>query len=273
MKEKYDIAVVGATGLVGETMIEILEQRDFPVGDLYALASERSVGKSAQFRGRNIKVGNLAEFDFSAADIAQTIEEAKELSAEELANLEPYADRVSAFDELPRVGDLELSGSNTSQSSAMEAYFIDNPDGIKAFIEVRDALSEMLDGPGKSGSFVNDSIRPSEQIAGIGSMFLEGNTTSEYEYPFGQFLVTTYEKLHDDVMKTNPEEARQLLFPDSEDSMKSYVERISFMLMKTRITPESFKDAMDKVESEGILDFLKDQKLIEYEDVEQKLAA
>lgn len=69
MKDKYDIAVVGATGLVGETMIEILEQRDFPVGELYALASERSVGRNVQFRGRNIKVQNLADFDFSATDI------------------------------------------------------------------------------------------------------------------------------------------------------------------------------------------------------------
>ena len=69
MKEKYDVAVVGATGLVGETMIEILEQRDFPVGSLYALASERSVGKSIQFRGKNIKVLNLADFDFSGVDI------------------------------------------------------------------------------------------------------------------------------------------------------------------------------------------------------------
>jgi len=69
VKDKYDIAVVGATGLVGETMIEILEQRDFPVGELYALASERSVGRNVQFRGRNIKVQNLADFDFSATDI------------------------------------------------------------------------------------------------------------------------------------------------------------------------------------------------------------
>jgi len=69
VKEKYDIAVVGATGLVGETMIEILEQREFPVGELYALASERSVGKNIQFCGRNIKVRNLADFDFSATDI------------------------------------------------------------------------------------------------------------------------------------------------------------------------------------------------------------
>jgi len=69
VKDKYDVAVVGATGLVGETMIEILEQRDFPVGTLYALASERSVGKIVQFCGKNIKVRDLADFDFSGTDI------------------------------------------------------------------------------------------------------------------------------------------------------------------------------------------------------------
>jgi len=69
VKEKYDIAVVGATGLVGETMIEILEQREFPVGTLHVLASERSVGKVIQFRGKNLRVQNLADFDFSDTDI------------------------------------------------------------------------------------------------------------------------------------------------------------------------------------------------------------
>jgi len=70
VKEKYDVAVVGATGLVGETMIEILEQRKFPVGTLHALASERSVGKTVEFRGRHVKVRNLADFDFAGTDIA-----------------------------------------------------------------------------------------------------------------------------------------------------------------------------------------------------------
>jgi aspartate-semialdehyde dehydrogenase len=70
VKENYTVAVVGATGLVGETMIEILEQRAFPVATLYALASERSVGKTIQFCGKNIKVRDLADFDFSAVDIA-----------------------------------------------------------------------------------------------------------------------------------------------------------------------------------------------------------
>lgn len=69
MKEQFDVAVVGATGLVGQTMIEILEQREFPVGNLHALASERSVGKTVEFRGKHIKVQALESFDFAGVDI------------------------------------------------------------------------------------------------------------------------------------------------------------------------------------------------------------
>ncbi|PCI21455.1 MAG: aspartate-semialdehyde dehydrogenase [Piscirickettsiaceae bacterium] len=65
----YDIAVVGATGAVGETMLSILEQRNFPVGNLYPLASSRSAGGYIQFKGKNVKIGNLADFDFSNAQI------------------------------------------------------------------------------------------------------------------------------------------------------------------------------------------------------------
>ena len=63
--EGFNVAVVGATGLVGETMIEVLEERDFPVRKLFALASERSLGKSVTFRGQRHSVGDLAKFDFS----------------------------------------------------------------------------------------------------------------------------------------------------------------------------------------------------------------
>lgn len=69
MSELYDVAVVGATGAVGEAMIAILEQREFPVGTLYPLASSRSVGKTVMFRGSAVKVTDLAEFDFSKARI------------------------------------------------------------------------------------------------------------------------------------------------------------------------------------------------------------
>lgn len=65
----FDVAVVGATGAVGTAMLEILAERKFPVGEVYALASERSVGERIAFAGRELKVQNLAEFDFSRVQI------------------------------------------------------------------------------------------------------------------------------------------------------------------------------------------------------------
>ena len=49
----FDIAIVGATGAVGETLLEVLEERDFPVGKLYLLASERSAGSTKKFKGKS----------------------------------------------------------------------------------------------------------------------------------------------------------------------------------------------------------------------------
>jgi aspartate-semialdehyde dehydrogenase len=69
MSKTYDVAVVGATGAVGETMIAILEERNFPVGTVYALASERSVGKRIPFKGGALVVQDLASFDFSQVQI------------------------------------------------------------------------------------------------------------------------------------------------------------------------------------------------------------
>ena len=69
MAKTFDIAVVGATGVVGESMLETLAERRFPVGEIFALASERSVGKTVEFGGRQLRVEDLAEFDFSKAQI------------------------------------------------------------------------------------------------------------------------------------------------------------------------------------------------------------
>jgi aspartate-semialdehyde dehydrogenase len=65
----YNVAVVGATGAVGEAMLSILEERHFPVGEVYALASSNSVGKRIPFKGGTLKVEDLATFDFSKAQI------------------------------------------------------------------------------------------------------------------------------------------------------------------------------------------------------------
>ncbi len=69
MPDQIDIAVVGATGVVGESMLAILKEREFPVGTVYALASERSIGKEVDFGTRTLVVDNLADFDFSQVKI------------------------------------------------------------------------------------------------------------------------------------------------------------------------------------------------------------
>ena len=69
MTRKFDVAVVGATGAVGETMLEILAARDFPVNNVYPLASARSAGKRVPFGSKYLTVGDLDTFDFSKVQI------------------------------------------------------------------------------------------------------------------------------------------------------------------------------------------------------------
>ncbi len=69
MTRKFDVAVVGATGAVGETMLEILAARDFPVNNVYPLASARSAGKRIPFGNTYLTVGDLDKFDFSRVQI------------------------------------------------------------------------------------------------------------------------------------------------------------------------------------------------------------
>ena len=69
-KEKYIVAIAGATGAVGREMVEILEERNFPVSDLILLASEHSEGERIEFRGKSRTVHKLAKNSFNGVDIA-----------------------------------------------------------------------------------------------------------------------------------------------------------------------------------------------------------
>src|SRR5215469_4817204 len=69
-KSSYKVAMVGATGAVGETLLSILAQREFPISELVPLASERSAGDKVEFGNRQVTVRNLADYDFSGVDIA-----------------------------------------------------------------------------------------------------------------------------------------------------------------------------------------------------------
>lgn len=70
MSRPLNIAIVGATGAVGEAFLTALSERKFPVKTLYLLASSRSVGKTMSFKNKQYEVSDLAKFDFSQADIA-----------------------------------------------------------------------------------------------------------------------------------------------------------------------------------------------------------
>ena len=68
-QQKYNVAILGATGLVGQNLIEILEERQFPVGQLFPLASSRSAGDTVHFNGKEIEVIDVDTFDWTQAQI------------------------------------------------------------------------------------------------------------------------------------------------------------------------------------------------------------
>ncbi|HTO93309.1 MAG TPA: aspartate-semialdehyde dehydrogenase, partial [Bacteroidota bacterium] len=68
--KNYAVAVVGATGLVGRKMSQVLEEHRFPVGELRPLASARSAGKTVTFAGREVPVRELTAGSFAGVDIA-----------------------------------------------------------------------------------------------------------------------------------------------------------------------------------------------------------
>lgn len=70
MKDKYNVAIVGATGAVGQEMMDILDKRNFPLGELRLIASERSAGNEVEFRGKMLKILKLDHDCFGGIDIA-----------------------------------------------------------------------------------------------------------------------------------------------------------------------------------------------------------
>jgi aspartate-semialdehyde dehydrogenase len=69
MSKTYNVAVLGATGAVGETMLALLEERNFPVGEVFALASSRSAGQKIEFKDKELTVLDVTDFDFGRAQI------------------------------------------------------------------------------------------------------------------------------------------------------------------------------------------------------------
>ncbi|MFC3025573.1 aspartate-semialdehyde dehydrogenase [Vibrio zhugei] len=81
MSQKFNIAILGATGAVGEAILDVLKERDLPIGDVFLLASERSEGKIYRFNGKSLQVENVNEFDWTQVQVA-FFSAGSELSAE-----------------------------------------------------------------------------------------------------------------------------------------------------------------------------------------------
>ncbi len=96
----YTVAVLGATGAVGQEMIKILEERNFPVGKLLPLASGRSAGKTLKFKGQDVTIGFACEAAFQGVDIVLGAAEndiAKQFAPAIVAAGAVFVDNSSAF--------------------------------------------------------------------------------------------------------------------------------------------------------------------------------
>ncbi|TPG63386.1 aspartate-semialdehyde dehydrogenase [Ewingella americana] len=88
MSDGWNIALLGATGAVGDALLDLLAERQFPVGELFPLASERSAGQTIRYNGKSLRVQNAAEFDWSQVQLAFFVAgaEASAQFADEAAN-------------------------------------------------------------------------------------------------------------------------------------------------------------------------------------------
>lgn len=126
---RFNVAVVGATGAVGEVMLSILAERDFPAASVVALASERSAGSTVQFRDQDLVVQDLATFDPAGIDIAlfsASGETSKQYAPEFAAAGAVVIDNSSAFrydDDVPLV----VSEVNPEQVKSRPRGIIANP--------------------------------------------------------------------------------------------------------------------------------------------------
>jgi len=106
MKKLYTVAILGATGAVGQEMMKILEERDFPVGKLIPLASARSAGKTLKFKGEDVTIQLACDEAFQGVDIVLGAAEndiAKQFAPAITAAGAVFVDNSSAFRMDPKV--------------------------------------------------------------------------------------------------------------------------------------------------------------------------
>jgi len=126
--KKFNVAILGATGAVGREMLKVLEERDFPIGELRLLASARSVGKIIEFKGEKIAVAEACPTAFEGMDIvlgASTNAVAKELAPHIVKAGAVFVDNSSAFRMDPEVPLIvpEINGDDAKNNKGI----ISNP--------------------------------------------------------------------------------------------------------------------------------------------------
>ncbi|MCY3760595.1 MAG: aspartate-semialdehyde dehydrogenase [Gemmatimonadetes bacterium] len=180
MEDRYEVALVGATGAVGEVMLELLAERDFPVGGLKLLSSPRSAGREIDFRGEKLVVQDLAETSFDGVDLVLSSAGgsiSREFAPRAVAAGAVVVDNTSAFrmdDEVPLVvpeinpGDLErhsgvianpncstiildvaiwpLHRANRIRRAVVSTYQAISGAGAKAMAELEEQTREVLAG-------------------------------------------------------------------------------------------------------------------------------
>ncbi len=195
MSEGWNIAVLGATGAVGEALLETLSAREFPVGELYALARSESAGESLRYNGKTVRVEDAAQFDWTQAQLAffvagaqasaDYIEEATNagclvIDASGLFSLEPDVPLV-----VPDVNPFVLSDYRNRNIIAV-------PDALTS--QLLTALKPLIDDGGLSRISVTNLLSVSAQgkqavdaLAGQSAKLLNGIPIDEDDF-FGRQL-------------------------------------------------------------------------------------
>jgi aspartate-semialdehyde dehydrogenase len=238
MKKTVNLAILGATGLVGKTAMRILEERNFPVDTLYPLASARSKGAEISFKGKSLTVLDVADFDFSQADIA-IFSAGAEISMQ-YAPIAAKAgcvviDNTSAFrydDDIPLV---VPEVNRTEIARYRQRYIIANPNCstiqlVVALKPIYDAVGiediyfasyQSVSGAGKEGIdellsqtqqfYTHDSLEPSifsTQIAFNVIPFIDVLSDDDFSKEEMKVVWETRKILGDNTLKINPTAVR-----------------------------------------------------------------
>ena len=151
----YTVAVLGATGAVGQEMMKVLEERDFPVGKLIPLASARSAGKTLKFKGEDVEIKLACEDAFEGVDIVLGAAEndiAKQFAPAIVAAGAVFVDNSSAFRLDPKVPLIvpEVNPEDAAQHNihTLECFVASQLDGHILALELQGLTCAALAGQG-----------------------------------------------------------------------------------------------------------------------------